>query len=821
MRRAAAAGRGSWSFSRRVGPSARRVLVPAALAMVAAAVLVLAAPMGVPIASAAASSRGYDAEIRRTAHGIPHVKARSYADAGFGNGYAFAEDNLCELAEEIVTISGRRSLHFGPERSYGELGSEANNLVSDFHHAAVVRARTVERLLARSRRASPPGPSKDARALVRGYAAGYNAYLRKTGVDRLPDPRCRGAAWVRPIRALDIWRRIHHFANLVGTGGLRSGIVAAHPPTTTAPSARAAVEARALHRTLHRIPPGSNAFGLGGRATANGRGMVLAHPHFPWDGPLRFHEVHLTIPGEIDVLGATLHGFPGVAIGHNARVAWSHTVSTAANLTAFALKLVPGQPTRYLIDGRRAEMRRQRVTVPVRRPGGPIEMRHHTLYGTRYGPVFVIPGVLDWTEKRAYALRDANTENLRSVDTWLAIGRARSSRGVLRALRRHQGLPLVNTIAADRAGEALYANVSAVPHVTDAKLRRCVTSPEGRRLLGTAGPLVLDGWRSRCDWGDDAGAVARGTLGPSRQPVLVRRDFVANSNDSHWLTNPARPLRGFPQIIGRERTELGLRTRLGLLMIRQRMAGTDGLPGRRFTLGRLQRIVLNNRNYGGELVRDDLVALCRANPTVQLGDGTGVDLRAACDALARWNLRDDLDSVGVHVFREFMLRRPPDWLSVPFDPDRPLTTPNSLDRANPSVLRALAEGVRDLQAAGIPLDAKLGSIQYEPRGDERIPIHGGLDAEGIFNMTIAPLQGSAGYAKVIHGSSFLMVAGFTPRGPVSRAILTYSQSTDPTSPHHADQTRLYSRKQWVRMRFAEREILADPQLRAYRVRSRR
>ena len=37
---------------------------------------------------------------------------------------------------------------------------------------------------------------------------------------------------------------------------------------------------------------------------------------------------------------------------------------------------------------------------------------------------------------------------------------------------------------------------------------------------------------------------------------------------------------------------------------------------------------------------------------------------------------------------------------------------------------------------------------------------------------------------------------FTEQGPRSEGFLSYSQSTDPTSPHHSDQTELYSRKGW-------------------------
>jgi acyl-homoserine-lactone acylase len=464
-------------------------------------------------------------------------------------------------------------------------------------------------------------------------------------------------------------------------------------------------------------------------------------------------------------------------------------------------------------------MQTQVVTVTVLGDDGRLHARTRTLYRTRFGPLLVIPGLFEWSGDVAYAMRDANANNLRLADTWIAMAKATSSRDLVRVIKRHQGLSFVNTLAADAAGTALYADLSVVPHVTNRQAAACVGAP-WKALFDQIGLPVLDGSTAACDWGTDPDAVVPGTFGPARLPVLFRRDFVSNSNDSHWLSNPAQPLTGFDRIIGDERTERSLRTRLGIRMVQQRLAGTDGLPGTGFTSARMQTVMFNNRNYGGELVHRDLVSLCGAHPTVELHDGTTVALQPACRALRRWDSHANLDSVGAHIFREFMLRRPPDWLTVPFNPADPVNTPRTLNRNNPAVLQAFGEAVRVLRDNGIPFDASLGTLQSEPRGSERIPIHGGHEAEGVFNMIIAPLQGPAGYPKIVHGSSFVMVTSFTGHGPSSRAILTYSQSTDPTSPFFADQTRMYSRKQWATMRFSERDILADPDLRRYTVRSR-
>ena len=75
--------------------------------------------------------------------------------------------------------------------------------------------------------------------------------------------------------------------------------------------------------------------------------------------------------------------------------------------------------------------------------------------------------------------------------------------------------------------------------------------------------------------------IEPGILAPRHLPILKRRDYVQNSNDSYWLTNPEHPLTGYSPIIGTEDTQLGLRTRYGLRTIANRLAGKDGLLGRK------------------------------------------------------------------------------------------------------------------------------------------------------------------------------------------------------------------------------------------------
>ena len=98
---------------------------------------------------------------------------------------------------------------------------------------------------------------------------------------------------------------------------------------------------------------------------------------------------------------------------------------------------------------------------------------------------------LNWTTKVAYAIQDANTLIFRPDDVWLAYAKAHSVAEMQQAMKKLGYMPWVNTIAADRNGAAMYADVSVIPDVSTEQLMRCAPSKPAAALFIMAGLPVL------------------------------------------------------------------------------------------------------------------------------------------------------------------------------------------------------------------------------------------------------------------------------------------------------------------------------------------
>jgi acyl-homoserine-lactone acylase len=196
--------------------------------------------------------------------------------------------------------------------------------------------------------------------------------------------------------------------------------------------------------------------------------------------------------------------------------------------------------------------------------------------------------------------------------------------------------------------------------------------------------------------------------------------------------------------------------------------------------------------------------------------------------LADWDLHENLDSHGAVLFRRFVDHAMADEaspFSTPFNVNDPVNTPSGLNTSDPEITTDLGDAIADLDNARIPLNASPGQEQYvvtneqlpfdnapptAPVAGPRIPIPGGVgDPNGEFDAIYSPFITGQGYAPVYFGSSFVQVVGWNNGPcPIGATILTYSESDSTASPHHTDQTRLFSEHKWVPDTFCPAAVLA-------------
>ncbi|MBA1428984.1 MULTISPECIES: bifunctional acylase PvdQ [Pseudomonas fluorescens group] len=724
------------------------------------------------------------AEIRRTTYGVPHIRANDERSLGFGIGYAYAQDNLCLLANEIVTVNGQRSKFFGPEQATLE---ERNNLASDVFFTWLNTPSEVEAFW----RAQTP----QIRQRIEGYVAGFNRYLKEQGAPA----QCQ-AAWVRPLVKEDLVKLTRRLLVEGGVGQFAEALVGATPAQATAavqPGAKA-FELAAAHQQRFSLDRGSNAVAVGRDRSFNGRGMLLANPHFPWVGGMRFYEMHLTIPGQLDVMGAALPGLPVVNIGFNQHVAWTHTVDTSKHFTLYRLTLDPKDSTRYLLDGKSLPLDKNTLTVQVKQADGSLKNVTHDVYSSQFGPVVQWPGKLDWDNHYAYSLRDANLGNDRVLQQWYAMNRADSLEALQSSVHTLQGIPWVNTLAADDQGQSLYMNLSVVPNVTAAKLAQCSDPRAGLQMI------MLDGSRSACAWDIDPQAAQAGIFPAAQLPQLQRSDYVQHSNDSAWMANPKAPLTGFSPVISQDNIGLGPRARFAL----QRLQSLEKQP---ITVSALQNMVMDNEVYLASQVMPDLLAFCAKH----LGNDAAA-LQPLCNSLKTWDQRANLDSgLGLVHFINLVehLQQMPDAWRVAFDPAHPLTTPSGLAIDRAPVAKALREAMLASSAAVDKLGlTRWGDIQVSGQ----TPIHGGPQELGIYNA-MQTVPRADGKREVVSGTSYLQIVSFDDRGPQAVGVLAFSESSNPDSKYARDQTQAFSEKQLRPLPFTEAQIKADPQYQTQRV----
>jgi penicillin amidase len=483
---------------------------------------------------------GEPAEVYTDAHGIPHVFARSWADAARVMGYLHATDRLWQMDMFRRQASGNTA---------EILGKDA--LASDILMRQLGVRRTCEA-------AWNAGDLPAAlRAELTAYAEGVNArittldektlpvYFQALGyrpqpwtpVDSLVFSKYMG--WDQSGTLDDLW-----FGSMVEKLGVtaveelwplerpyeiptikhqsdRAKVAAARragaPRPEAHPMAPLASMAGLYKRTLAGLERiewlgrggsfGSNNWAVDGTKTTTGKPILANDPHLGFTLPSIWYAAHVSVNGE-SVAGVTFAGGPNIIIGHNDRMAWGMTNMQADAVDFFVETIHPEDPLRYKHRGEWKQVERITEHVPVRGEA-PHEL-HIDL--TVHGPIIR-------REERAVSLAWTGSKPTKDAAALWGMQRAKNVKEFLAALD-DLAVPALNIAYADVEG-----NIAMHP---------CGTLPLRTRGQGR---IPMDGASGDNDW---VGAIPRGELPLSVNPP---EHFVASANG-----RPA-PL-GYPHYLG-------------------------------------------------------------------------------------------------------------------------------------------------------------------------------------------------------------------------------------------------------------------------------
>jgi penicillin amidase len=346
-------------------------------------------------------------EVLRDRWGVPHIYARNQDDLFFAQGFVVAQDRLFQIDLWRRVGLGETAEVLGRDALEGD------------RFARLLRYRG-------DPEAEWASYSPDARRIATAFTRGINAWIDHAG-DRLPVEfqvlGTRPARW-RPEDCLGRMSGVimtRNFSSEVSRAELVAAVGAERarrlaptdPPRPFAPApgldlagldrSVLAGYSRATGPLRFRLgADGSNNWVIDGSRSASGKPLLANDPHRAIALPSLRYLVHLHAPGW-DVIGAGEPGIPGVAVGHNERIAWGFTIAGLDQADLYVEETRSDDPTQYRAGDRWEKMMVVREKIAVKGEKGPAELE---LRFTRHGPVLH----QDEQRCRAYALKWVGSE---------------------------------------------------------------------------------------------------------------------------------------------------------------------------------------------------------------------------------------------------------------------------------------------------------------------------------------------------------------------------------------------------------------------------
>ena len=723
-------------------------------------------------------------EVLRDRWGVAHIYAKNSHDLFLAQGYVVAQDRLFQL--DLWRRVGLGEL----AEIYGESSLEGDRFARLMLYRGDMEAEWASY-------------SPDAREIATAFTAGINAWIDQVG-DRLPIEfqvlGYRPKKW-RPedilarmsgLIMVSNWEKELSRARLIAEVGVERArqLSPTDPPVEYAPDPQldlslfaAPITAgfQAATRPLKFVPAQteSNNWVVDGTLSASGQPLLASDPHRSTTLPSLRYLVHLNAPGW-NVIGAGEPALPGVAIGHNDRVAWGFTIVGTDQADVVVEETDPQNPRQSRVGDRWEAMRVVEEAIVVKGREQPVKTE---LRFTRNGPVIY----QDETKRVAIALKWVGSEpGAAAYLASLSVARVQSAGELVQALERWK-IPALNFVFADVTGQIGWVAAGLTPN-----------RPHHLGILPVLGATGQAEWR---------GFLSVADLPQIHNPP---RHFVATAN--HNILPP-----GYSRSIAYDWS-----SPYRFQRIEQRLTA-----GSRFTIEDFQSI----QHESTSLLAQQLVQIVRNQPQAFSSEQAPfVKLLTAWDGkLSRESSAAAIYSVWLQeLMNRFYAKRIPQSLKLERGDLRshPVLVANLVEPRE-SIFGSQPAAVRDqllndaLAAAIQRLQQRLGN---DPQTWQWGQLHtatfehplGGFGAAHQQAWNVGPVARSGDSTtpnntrandefRQIHGASYRHIFDLADwdRGV---ATSTPGQSGQPGSPHYDDLLPLWANEQYFPLRFSRQAV---------------
>ena len=368
------------------------------------------------------SAESFEASIERDQYGVPHIYGATDADAAFGLAYAQAEDAWPIMEGSLPFFRGSAGLYEGRE------GAQSDYLVKWLDLWGTLD-RDYEHVL-----------SPEIRRYVEAFAEGFNAFIRD-------NPSEAKHPELLPITGKDIiaGHMLRH-PLFYGFDGPVLELFGEERPNTVS---------KAPYNPKPKDPIGSNATAIAPSRTEDGSTYLIINSHQPLTGPVAWYEVHLQSGEGLDVMGGLFPGAPTIGVGFTKEHGWGATVNKPDLVDIYVLEMNPDDPNQYRLDGEWQNLEVSKVKLKLKLWGFfPWSVSREVLRSV-HGPALR-------TDHGVYAIRYAGMDEMKQVEQWLAMNKAKNFEEWQAAIALNY-IQSFNFVYANRHGDIHFIHNAQLP----------------------------------------------------------------------------------------------------------------------------------------------------------------------------------------------------------------------------------------------------------------------------------------------------------------------------------------------------------------------